>query len=91
MSDAGQDQALEVFEDHLEPLALRRRDLGQACPDLARLHPREDGPLANRVEVVSDPVDGAMRRGAELIGVDVPQRSGEHLRQTHAGSSNMIS
>jgi hypothetical protein len=57
MRQPGKQDLVEVGEHCLERLRLVRRRGWERSPDLARLDLREDGQLADAVEVVRDPVE----------------------------------
>ncbi len=61
----GQEDLVEVAEHRLERLRLLGRRLRQPRADLARLDLREHGQLADALEVVGRPVDGAVAVLAE--------------------------
>ena len=68
MRDAGQDQLLDIFQQGIERLALRRRIRGKCSANLAGFYLREHGKRFDAGLVVSDPVDDGVAVAAEFVG-----------------------
>jgi hypothetical protein len=71
VSDAGQDDSLEVSEDRVERLPLLGRIYRERAPYVARLRAREHGVPLGRREVVRNPVGDPMRFAPERLRIHV--------------------
>jgi len=67
MSEAGNDDALEVGEDRVEALAAFGRARGQRVSNLTRRDTGKDRIALGCFEVIRDPVREAMRLPAEIV------------------------
>ena len=77
------DHPAVIGEDRVECLRILGRGLGKAAAKAAGLNRRKDRPRVDRLEIVGHDIDHRVRRGAELVGVHVPE-PGQLLLARHS-------
>ena len=66
--DAGNDELAKIFEDRLDGFPVFGTGFGQAADERAGLDVGKHRILADVAQIIGDPIDGLVRRGAEFLG-----------------------